>query len=441
MLTAPDIFLMVAKIMNTASPSLMLIGLLLLRSLSLDSLEPAAAADADWPQFLGPNRNGVYPGPPLSTAWPGSGPPVIWRKAVGQGFSGPVVKAGRLILFHRVGSEERVECLEAQTGRGLWRYSYPSGYRDDFGFDEGPRATPAVSGGRVYTFGAQGVLHCLELESGKRVWSVKTHEKFGVRKGFFGAACSPLVEDGRLFLNVGGTSGSGLVAFDTGTGRVLWTATDDEASYSSPAIATFGGRRQLLFLTRNGLVSADPRSGEVLFRFGWRARSRAAVNAATPLATGSLIFLSASYQTGAVQLKVKGTELEKVWSSDEALSNHYSTSVIRGDYLFGFHGRQEYGQALRCVELKTGRVQWSRDRFGAGTLSLAGDRLVVLKENGELLLVAASPQAFRVAAKARIMAPTVRAYPALANGRLYARNQKEMVAVNLQLEGLSTKEH
>ncbi len=204
---------MTARIMTFAFLSLVLTGLLLLRSMSLDSLELDAAGDSDWPQFLGPNRNGVYMGPALSTSWPDSGPPVIWRKEVGEGFSGPVVKEGRLILFHRVGSEERVECLEAQTGRALWRYTYPTDYRDDFGFDGGPRATPAVSGGRVYTFGAQGVLHCLELESGERVWSAKTHEKFGVRKGFFGAACSPLVEDGRLFLNVGGTGPVGTGGF------------------------------------------------------------------------------------------------------------------------------------------------------------------------------------------------------------------------------------
>ena len=411
---------------------LLLSGLLLLLRPGPHGVGPAAAGGSDWPQFLGPKRNGVYGGPAISGSWPGSGPPLLWRKPVGEGFSGAVVRAERLILFHRLESRERVECLEAQSGRPLWQFDYPTDYRDDFGFDGGPRATPSVWEGKVYTFGAQGVLHCLELESGRKVWSVKTHEKFGVRKGFFGAACSPLVEDGRLLLNIGGREQAGLVAFDARTGRVLWTATGDEASYSSPAMATLGGRRQVLFFTRTGLVSADPKSGEVLFRFRWRARSRASVNAATPLAAGPLIFLSASYRTGAVQLRVKGTELETVWTSDESLSSHYSTSVIRGDHLYGFHGRQEYGQSLRCVELETGRVLWSRDGFGAGTLSLAGDRLVVLKENGELLLVAASPQAYRLIAKATVLAPTVRAYPALADGRLFARNQKELVAVDLQ---------
>ena len=351
---------------------LLLSGLLLLQGARQPGVSPVAAGESDWPQFLGPTRNGVYGGPAISGSWPASGPPLLWRKPVGEGFSGPVVQAGRLVLFHRLDSRERVECLQAQTGRVLWRYSYPTEYRDDFGFDAGPRATPSVWKGKVYTFGAQGVLHCLELESGRRVWSVKTHEKFGVRKGFFGAACSPLVDDGRVFLNVGGGDQAGLVAFDASTGRVLWTATDDEASYSSPAMATLGGRRQVLFFTRTGLVSADPESGEVLFRFRWKARSRASVNAATPLAAGASIFLSASYRTGAVQLRVKGAELETVWTSDESLSNHYSTSVIRGDHLFGFHGRQEYGQSLRCVALRTGRVLWSRDGFGAGTLSLAG---------------------------------------------------------------------
>lgn len=410
---------------------LLLCGLLLLLGARPQGGGPAAG-ESDWPQFLGPKRNGVYGGPAISGSWPASGPPVLWRKPVGEGFSGAVAQAGRLILFHRLQSRERVDCLETRSGRPLWRYDYPTDYRDDFGFDGGPRATPSIWEGKVYAFGAEGVLHCLELESGRKIWSLNTHQKFGVRKGFFGAACSPLVEDGRLFLNVGGQEQAGLVAFDALTGRVLWTATDDEASYSSPAMATLGGRRQVLFLTRTGLVSVDPKSGEVLFRFRWRARSRASVNAATPLTTGPFVFLSASYGTGAVQLRVKGSELETVWTSDESLSNHYSTSVIRGEHLFGFHGRQEYGQSLRCVELETGRVLWSRDGFKAGTLSLAGDRLVVLKENGELLLVAASPREFRLIAKARVLAPTVRAYPALADGRLFARNRKELVAVDLQ---------
>ena len=164
-------------------------------------------AAADWPQFLGPSRNGVYAGPPLADAWPAGGPRKVWQKSIGQGLAGPVVAGDRLILFHRVANEEVVEALDARTGDPRWRYAYRTAYRDDFGFDEGPRAVPVVANGRVYTFGAEGQLHAVDLATGRRIWSVDTMARFGVRKGFFGAAGSPLVEDGRVIANVGGKDG------------------------------------------------------------------------------------------------------------------------------------------------------------------------------------------------------------------------------------------
>ena len=160
-------------------------------------LSAAAAFGDDWPQFLGPTRNGVYLGVPLGS-WKEGGPPVLWRKDIGRGFSGPVVAEGRLILFHRLGDRETVECLEAGSGKKIWTFDYPTGYEDDFGFDDGPRATPAVSEGRVYTFGAEGALHCLDLSSGAKLWSVDTQEKFRAQKGFFGLASSPLIEGDRV---------------------------------------------------------------------------------------------------------------------------------------------------------------------------------------------------------------------------------------------------
>jgi outer membrane protein assembly factor BamB len=390
------------------------------------------ASDEDWPQFLGPTRNGVYSGPELASSWPQTGPALVWKKEVGQGFSGPVVAQGRLILFHRVADKETVDCLDAKTGRPVWSYDYPTSYRDDFGFDEGPRATPAISDGYVYTFGAQGMLHCLDFATGKKVWSVDTHQKFRVRKGYFGAACSPLVEGDRVLLNVGGTEASGLAAFDKATGNTLWTATNDEASYSSPIAATIGGVRYALFFTRNGLVAVDPATGKVRFQFRWRAKMQASVNAATPLSVDDLVFLSASYQTGAVLLQIKGTELKELWASDDVLSNHYSTCVYRDGYLYGFHGRQEHGPSLRCVELRTGKVQWSVDQFRAGTVTLAGNRLLVLREDGELILASASAKEFRPVASAQILPATVRAYPAIAGGYLFARNERALVCVNLR---------
>src|SRR4029434_8425879 len=235
-------------------------------------------AATDWPQFLGPTRNGIYGGPPLADAWGPGGPKVVWRKQIGQGFAGPAVVGNRVILFHRVGNEEVLESLDAATGNSTWRYAYPTRYRDDFGFDEGPRAVPVVEDGVIYTFGAEGQLHAVDLAKGTRLWSEDTMKRFGVPKGFFGAAGSPLVEGGRVIANVGGDK-EGIVAFEAKTGKVLWTATDDDASYSSGIAATISGHRLGVFLTRDSLVGLDPVSGMVQFQRRWRARLAASVNA------------------------------------------------------------------------------------------------------------------------------------------------------------------
>ena len=389
------------------------------------------ASASDWPQFLGPERNGIYAGPAIGTEWPEGGPRRLWEKKIGQGFAGPAVVGERLILFHRVSNREVVDALEASTGAPLWRYDYATGYRDDFGFDEGPRSVPVVSDSVIYTFGAEGVISAIELETGKPLWSVATRERFRVPKNFFGAAGSPLVVDGRVLQNVGGPE-AGLAAFDAKTGSVLWTATDDEASYSSPTAATLGGAKLALFYTRTGLEVVDPAKGTVKHHFPWRSRSRASVNAAVPLVVGDIVFLSASYGTGAAALRFEPSGLTKLWSSDEALSSHYATAVHRDQVLYGFHGRQEYGQSFRAIELQTGKVLWNEDGFGAGTVTLAADKLVIVRESGELVIAEASPRAFRVLARARLLSGTVRAYPALADGILYLRNEETLAAFDLR---------
>jgi outer membrane protein assembly factor BamB len=374
---------------------------------------------------LGPTRNGVYNGPPLAPSWPTSGPRRVWQKSVGEGFAGPAVAGDRLILFHRVMDQEVVEALDVKTGEGRWRYAYATAYRDDFGFDEGPRAVPVVVAGRVYTFGAEGVLTALDLNTGRKIWSVDTFHRFGVRKGFFGAAGSPIVENGRVIANIGGKdggNGAGIVAFNSDTGAVLWTATDHEASYSSGVSAIFGDQLTALFFTRNGIVGLDPANGAIRFQRQWRSRASASVNAATPLVVGDTIFISATYGTGAAAIQVQGNQLRELWSGDEILSNHYATSVYSNGTLYGFHGRQEFNPSFRAVDFKTGAVKWSVDAFHAGSVILAGERLVILKETGELVLAAATPQAYRPLAQAQVLPSTARSLPALADGFLFARN-------------------
>jgi outer membrane protein assembly factor BamB len=386
----------------------------------------------DWPQFLGPTRNGVYSGADLPSSFPKSGLRTIWKKTVGQGFSGPIVADGKLILFHRKQDQETVDCLDASSGAQIWSFAYPTRYRDDFGFDEGPRSTPAISDGSIYTFGAEGLLHCLDLKTGKKLWHSDTHQQFKVRKGFFGAACSPLVQGTTVFLNIGGDIPSGLVAFDKRTGKVLWAATNHEASYSSPVVATIHGLSYLFCLTRSGLVGVDPVTGRVSIEFPWRARMQASVNAATPLVIGDRVFISASYGTGAALLQIVGTNIKKLWSSDEVLSNHYATSIVHEGYLYGFHGRQEHGPSLRCIELQTGKVLWSVDQFGAGTITLVGNQLLLLRENGEIVIAPTSPKEFRPVTTSKVLSGTIRAYPALARGFLFARNEDSLVCVALR---------
>ena len=395
-------------------------------------LSATGLAASDWPQFLGPNRDGSSDGPALAAAWPKEGPVQVWRKSVGQGFSGPVTAQRKVILFHRLDSNEVVECLDALTGKSNWTFPYPTGYSDDFGFDEGPRATPAIAGGNVYTFGAEGMLHCLDLDSGRKVWSVDTKKEFETPKGFFGVACSPLVEGDAVLMNLGGRAGAGIVAFHKNTGAVLWKATDHEASYSSPVSASIRGKRFVFFFDRQGLTVLDPATGRMQLEFPWHPPINASVNAATPLIIGDQIFLSTSYGRGAVLLRWAESGPEKIWSGDDILSNHYATSVHHGEFLYGFDGRQEHGCTLRCVELKTGKVRWSQDGFGAGTLLLAGDCLLVLSEKGQLISAPATPEAFRPVARAQVLPFGVRAHPALADGFLYARSKETLVCLDLR---------
>ncbi len=387
---------------------------------------------ADWPQFLGPTRNAVSAETGLAKSWPEKGPPVVWEREAGEGFSGPVVSDGTLILFHRVGGEEVVEALDAASGKPRWRFAYPTAYSDPYGKGDGPRSTPLVAGGKVYTLGAEGMLHCLGLKDGKPVWQKALAKEYELRPSFFGVATSPLLEGDLLLLNVG-AKGAGIVAFNKDSGREVWKATDDEASYSSPVAATLGGVRHVFFFTRTGLADLDPKDGKVRFSKRWRSRMQASVNAAAPLVVGDEVFLTASYGTGAVLLRVGKDGAEEVWKGDASLSSHYNTPIVKDGYLYGIDGRQEAGARLRCVELKSGAVKWEQDRFGCASMILADGQLIALTENGDLVLIEPAPEGYREKARAAVLSATpCRAEIALADGRLYGRDGKRLVCWNVK---------
>jgi outer membrane protein assembly factor BamB len=390
----------------------------------------ALASAADWPQFLGPQRNGVSEESGLALTWPREGPPRVWRKEIGTGYSGPVVAGDWLILFHRLQDQEVVAALDAATGKERWSFRYTTAYHDDYGKGDGPRSTPLIAGDRVYTLGAEGHLHCLELKTGQKVWDRTLNTDYEVRKGFFGVATSPILEADHLIINVGGKA-AGIVALDKDTGKEVWRATDHEASYSSPVAATVGGTRYVFFFTREGLAALDPRDGRVLQSKHWRSRSNTSVNAASPVVVDDQVFLSASYGTGAVLLKVSKDSLAEIWKGEE-LSNHYDTSVYHDGYLYGVDGRQESRARLRCLDWKTGKVQWSKEEFGCASILSVDGSLILLTEDGDLVAAEATPAAYKERSRAAVLNGPCRAPLALANGYLYGRDGGQLVCWNLK---------
>jgi len=396
------------------------------------TLAPSPLFAADWPQLLGPSRDGHSTETKLNWNWPKNGPKVLWKLDCGHGWAGPVVAGERLIFFHRVDDNEVVLCLDPATGQEKWKHSYPTKYTDDFGFDDGPRATPTVAGGTVFTLGANGDLSAVELATGKPLWHHNVLEEYKASKGFFGAACSPLVMGGKVLVNVGGR-GAGVVAFNATDGKELWKSTDDKASYSSPVGAEIDGKPAAVFLTRHGLRVLDPANGKSLYDFPWKPRIEASVQAATPIIWKDNIFLTVSYATGAALLSTKKGEVNEMWSNDKSLSSQYTTPVRVGDYLYGTHGRSDVGTAsLRCVEWKTGEVKWSEANFGVASVIAVDGGILALTEAGDLVRFDTSPDGYKERARATILTKPTRAAPALADGRFFARDGKQLVCVSLK---------
>jgi outer membrane protein assembly factor BamB len=391
----------------------------------------ALALGADWPQYLGPKRDGSSPEAGLLRAFPKDGPKVLWEKKAGPGWAGPVVAGERVILFSRDGNQEVVECVDAATGKEVWKQTYKTLYRDDFGFDDGPRSTPLIAEGKVFTLGADGELAGWELASGKPLWRRNVNQDYKPPKGFFGTATSPMLAGGKLLVNVG-AKGAGVVAFDPATGKELWKATDQGVSYSSPVVAKIGGEELAVFFTRQGLLALTPDKGEVRYEHPWRPRINASVNAASPVVSGDRIFLSTSYGTGAILLEAVKGELKEIWKGDESLSCHYNTPVLVKGQLYGIDGRQEYGPRLRCVDFATGKVRWSKEGFGCAALVVADGVILALAEGGDVVLFEPTPEAFKEIARATVLAKPVRAAPALAGGRLYARDGGKWVCVEVR---------
>jgi len=392
-------------------------------SLSLSTTTNAG----DWPQLLGSNRDGYSPDETIRSTFDPE-PEIAWKHKVGDGLAGPAVADGKVIIFHRVGDTATVDALDTKTGKPAWQFTYPTDYRDRFGFDPGPRATPTIKDGRVFTYGAEGMLHCIKLADGEKVWSVDTVKELGSEQGFFGRASAPIVHKDTLIIQL-----DGIFGLDVTTGEKKWKATEHEAGYASPTLSAIGGKTYSLHLTRTGFVCLDPEDGSVLIEKRFRATINASVNAATPLLIGDdKVFLTAAYDVGAALWSIDPAKKAstEIWARGDVIDAHYATPVPVDAHIFGFHGRQETGQELRCIDPLTGKVNWSQS-LTTGCVIAAGKQLIVLTEKGELILAPADPKKFAPTARGQILGATTRAIPALADAKLYARDGKNLVCVDL----------
>lgn len=395
----------------------------------------ACARAGDWPQILGPNRNGIADdGEQISVDWTGGQPKELWSVELGSGFAGPAVRDGKVYQVHRKGGELILDCFDAKSGKRLWDVRHPCTYVATISYDNGPRCVPTVTDELAITFGPGGTLQAVDAKKGEVRWRVDTHEKYRADEGYFGAGSSPIVVGDRVVVNVGGTrSEAGLAAFSLKDGSELWTATSEGASYSSPIAASLGDQQVVIAVTRMNCLAIDPNDGSVLVEFPFGKRGPT-VNAANPILNGNRLFLTASYGIGAVYGRLTKTGFTPTWSSDELLSSQYTTPVVHEGYLYGVHGRQDGGYSeLRCLDLQQQKVLWSQRLPDYGTLLLADGKLLVTTVDGSLIVVSPDPKEYKLLAKAGIQDATQGglALPALSNGKLYLRDGKRLRCLEL----------
>jgi outer membrane protein assembly factor BamB len=350
----------------------------------------AGAVTHDWTSFLGPTHNAVSTETKLSRMLP---PPLVWEFPKGTSYSSPAVAAGRLVFIHRVGNEEVIECMDAETGAGKWQFKYGTVFEDRYGYNNGPRSSPVIDGTRVYTMGAEGKLHCLDIASGKVIWKHDLRVDYKVPQDFFGTAGTPLVEGQLLIVNVGAPGGPCVVAFDKSTGKEVWRAGKEWGpSYASPIPAVVHGKRRVFVFAggeseppTGGLMSIDPATGKVDFSFPWRSRSYESVNASCPVIFDNKVFVSASYRTGGALVEIRPDFTHRVVWTTQEFGLHWNTPIYRDGYLYGFDGRNEPDASLACIDVTTGKAVWRETPEWTDTL--AGRQQEVSTYRGSLLAV------------------------------------------------------
>jgi outer membrane protein assembly factor BamB len=366
----------------------------------------------------------------------------------------PSISAGRLFLFDRRGDNARLRCLTSRTGEFIWEFTYPTKYRDYYGYNNGPRCCPVVDGDRVYIHGPEGMLHCVRVADGQLVWKLDTAHDFGVVHNFFGVGSTPVIEGGLLIVPVGGSppgsdpsdfaslkgNASGVVAFDKLTGKVVYRITDELAGYASPVLATIHGRRWCFVFARGGLIGFEPATGKMDFHFPWRAETLESVNASNPVVVDDYVFISECYGPGSALLKVRSGGYDVVWTDaakrgrTKSMQCHWNTPIHHNGYLYGCSGRHAENAELRCIELTTGKVMWSQRGLTRTSLLMVDDHFVCLTEEGQLLLLKVNPHRYEEVSRGNtqeLLGYPSWAAPALSHGSLYIRDERLLACLEL----------
>ena len=384
-----------------------------------------AQSAANWPQWRGPNRDGISQEKGLLKQWPADGPPLLWKaEGAGSGYSSFSVANGKLYTMGLRGEREFVMAFDVATGKEAWATAHGGAYHNDRG--NGPRGTPTVDGNRVYALGGNGDLSAFDARTGKLVWTKNVLSEFGGSNIRWGISESPLVLGDKLLVNAGGP-GASIVALNKADGKVIWKSQSDGAGYSSGLPVQINGITQVVFFTKSRAVGLDARDGKLLWEYGKPSNNVA--NIATPVARGNRVFISSDYGTGGGVVEIKpDNTAQELWFTKE-MRNHHSSSVLIGDHLYGFSSA-----ILTAMKFDTGEITWRDRSVGKGSLVFADGHLYCFSENGVVGLVEATPEGYKEKGRFRIQQgqlPTW-SHPVVAGGRLYLRDQDTIYAFDVR---------
>jgi outer membrane protein assembly factor BamB len=389
---------------------------------------PAQSAPARnyWTNFRGPKRDGKYEEASVSTNWPATGLPVLWKQPVGVGHSSFAVADGKAYTIEQRRSQEVVAAYDLGNGRELWNQKWNAEFNDSTG--DGPRATPTWDQGRIYALGATGELRCLDANTGAVIWGKNILSDNGAQNLPWAMAASPLIVDDKVIVLPGGTSGKSVVAYNKMTGAPVWKVLNDTQAYVSPMLVELAGRRQIVVVSSSRVVGLAPENGSLLWSYTWDTNGGINVSQPIPVDQNRL-FISSGYGKGAALLEIKGSgnslTASAIWENNN-MKNKFNSSVLHNGYIYGL----DEG-ILSCLDVNTGERKWKDGRYGYGQILLAAGHLIISSEKGEIALVKASPDQYTEVARFPALQGQTWNYPAIASGRLLVRNSNEMAAYDI----------